>query len=151
MAAKLAVGYTLDELKNDITNGQTPASFEPTIDYVITKIPRFDFHKFPNCNANLTTQMKSVGEVMAIGRSFQESFQKALRGLENKRHGLDSLVDWSDPDLDRDQCRERLITELTVPGCDLWMIDAFRFGMTLEQVHQYTRIDPWFLVQISSS
>ncbi len=150
VAAKLAVGYTLDELKNDITGGQTPASFEPTIDYVVTKIPRFDFHKFPNCNANLTTQMKSVGEVMAIGRSFQESFQKALRGLENKRHGLDPLVDWSDPDLDRDQCRERLIAELTVPGSDrVWVIgDAFRFGMTLEQVHQYTRIDPWFLVQI---
>jgi carbamoyl-phosphate synthase large subunit len=150
VAAKLAVGYTLDELRNDITNGQTPVSFEPTIDYVVTKIPRFDFHKFPQCNANLTTQMKSVGEVMAIGRCFQESLQKALRGLENKRHGLDPLIDWEVADLDHDHLREQLVSQLTVPGANrLWVVaDAFRFGMTLEQVHQYTAIDPWFLVQI---
>ncbi len=122
VAAKLAVGYTLDELKNDITGGATPASFEPTIDYVVTKIPRFAFEKFPQANDRLTTQMKSVGEVMAIGRTFQESFQKALRGLEVGVHGLDKK--YTD--------REAIATELGSPGPDrIWAVgDAFRLGMT---------------------
>lgn len=140
VAAKLAVGYTLDELQNDITGGTTPASFEPTIDYVVTKIPRFAFEKFPQANDRLTTQMKSVGEVMAIGRTFQESFQKALRGLEVGVNGLDSKYD------DRDA----ICAELSNPGPDrIWAVsDAFRVGMSVEQVFNVSKIDPWFLVQI---
>ena len=140
VAAKLAVGYTLDELKNDITGGATPASFEPSIDYVVTKIPRFAFEKFPTANGRLTTQMKSVGEVMAIGRSFQESFQKALRGLEVGAYGLDEIE--ADPD--------ELERELVDPGAQrIWYVgQAFREGMTLDEVFKLTKIDPWFLVQI---
>ncbi|KAB2967043.1 carbamoyl phosphate synthase large subunit [Zoogloea sp.] len=140
VAAKLAVGFTLDELKNDITGGATPASFEPSIDYVVTKIPRFAFEKFPMANDRLTTQMKSVGEVMAMGRTFQESFQKALRGLETGAYGLDE-VEADQDDLER---------ELGDPGAQrIWYVgQAFREGMSLEQVHALTRIDPWFLVQI---
>jgi carbamoyl-phosphate synthase large subunit len=141
VAAKLAVGYTLDELKNDITGGATPASFEPTIDYVVTKIPRFAFEKFPQANDRLTTQMKSVGEVMAIGRTFQESFQKALRGLEVGVHGLDTKYS----DLDA------IVSELGNPGPDrIWAVsDAFRLGMNVEDVFNVSKIDPWFLVQIA--
>ncbi|WP_326527265.1 carbamoyl-phosphate synthase large subunit [Dokdonella sp.] len=140
VAAKLAVGFTLDELKNDITGGATPASFEPSIDYVVTKIPRFAFEKFPMANDRLTTQMKSVGEVMAMGRTFPESFQKALRGLETGVYGLDEVEADSD-ELER---------ELGAPGSQrIWYVgQAFREGLTLEQVHSLTRIDPWFLVQI---
>ncbi|CAH1198710.1 carbamoyl phosphate synthetase subunit beta [Candidatus Nitrotoga sp. BS] len=140
VAAKLAVGYTLDELKNDITGGATPASFEPTIDYVVTKIPRFAFEKFTQANDRLTTQMKSVGEVMAIGRTFQESFQKALRGLEVGVDGLDGKT--SDQEL--------IAAELGTPGPDrIWYVgDAFRIGMTLEDVFNLSKIDPWFLTQI---
>ncbi|MBN8281649.1 carbamoyl-phosphate synthase large subunit [Zoogloea sp.] len=140
IAAKLAVGFTLDELKNDITGGATPASFEPSIDYVVTKIPRFAFEKFPQANDRLTTQMKSVGEVMAMGRTFQESFQKALRGLETGAYGLDE-VEADQDDLER---------ELGDPGAQrIWYVgQAFREGMSLEQVHALTRIDPWFLIQI---
>ncbi|NNM79154.1 MAG: carbamoyl-phosphate synthase large subunit [Gallionella sp.] len=140
IAAKLAVGYTLDELKNDITGGATPASFEPSIDYVVTKIPRFAFEKFPQANDRLTTQMKSVGEVMAIGRTFQESFQKALRGLEVGVNGLDSK--YSD--------REAICAELGNPGPDrIWAVsDAFRLGMSVSEVFAVSKIDPWFLVQI---
>ncbi|MFA7300499.1 MAG: carbamoyl-phosphate synthase large subunit, partial [Sideroxydans sp.] len=142
VAAKLAVGYTLDELKNDITGGATPASFEPTIDYVVTKIPRFAFEKFPQANDRLTTQMKSVGEVMAIGRTFQESFQKALRGLEVGVNGLDSKYD------DRDE----ICAELGNPGPDrIWAVgDAFRLDMSVEEVFNISKIDPWFLVQIEN-
>ena len=141
VAAKLAVGYTLDELKNEITGGATPASFEPTIDYVVTKIPRFAFEKFPQANDRLTTQMKSVGEVMAIGRTFQESFQKALRGLEVGVNGLDETA----------ASRERIIAELGTPGPErIWYAaDAIRAGMTLEEVFALSKIDPWFLVQIA--
>ncbi|MBU1480122.1 MAG: carbamoyl-phosphate synthase large subunit [Gammaproteobacteria bacterium] len=141
VAAKLAVGYTLDELKNDITGGATPASFEPTIDYVVTKIPRFAFEKFPQANDRLTTQMKSVGEVMAIGRTFQESFQKALRGLEVGVNGLDTKFS----DLDA------IVSELGNPGPDrIWAVsDAFRLGMSVEEVFNVSKIDPWFLVQIA--
>ncbi|MDP2144289.1 MAG: carbamoyl-phosphate synthase large subunit [Gallionella sp.] len=141
VAAKLAVGYTLDELKNDITGGATPASFEPTIDYVVTKIPRFAFEKFPQANDRLTTQMKSVGEVMAIGRTFQESFQKALRGLEVGVNGLDSK--YTD--------REAIVSEMGNPGPDrIWAVgDAFRLGMSVEEVFNVSKIDPWFLVQIA--
>ncbi|ANQ84550.1 carbamoyl-phosphate synthase large subunit [Azoarcus olearius] len=140
VAAKLAVGYTLDELKNDITGGATPASFEPSIDYVVTKIPRFAFEKFPAANDRLTTQMKSVGEVMAMGRTFQESFQKALRGLEVGVYGLDEV----------EADREDLEHELANPGAQrIWYVgQAFREGMTQEQVHNLTKIDPWFLAQI---
>jgi carbamoyl-phosphate synthase large subunit len=140
VAAKLAVGYTLDELKNDITGGATPASFEPSIDYVVTKIPRFAFEKFPAADPHLTTQMKSVGEVMAIGRTFQESFQKALRGLET---GIDGLTERSD---DRDE----IVEEIGEPGPEriLFVGDAFRIGMTLDEVYAETAIDPWFLAQI---
>ncbi len=140
VAAKLAVGYTLDELKNDITGGATPASFEPTIDYVVTKIPRFAFEKFPQANDRLTTQMKSVGEVMAIGRTFQESFHKALRGLEVGVNGLDS----------KSTDREAICAELGNPGPDrIWAVgDAFRLGMSVEEVFNISKIDPWFLVQI---
>ncbi|HDZ55721.1 MAG TPA: carbamoyl-phosphate synthase large subunit [Pseudomonas xinjiangensis] len=145
IAAKLAVGYTLDELQNDITGGRTPASFEPSIDYVVTKIPRFAFEKFPNADARLTTQMKSVGEVMAIGRTFQESLQKALRGLEVGVSGLDPKVDLKSTSAQTD-----LVRELTVPGDErIWYIgDAFRSGMSREQIFDLTRVDPWFLVQI---
>ncbi len=145
VAAKLAVGYTLDELKNDITGGKTPASFEPSIDYVVTKIPRFNFEKFPNANATLTTQMKSVGEVMAIGRTFQESMHKALRGLEVGRSGFDPIVDQSSENV-----KDLLQQKLTVPGADrIWYIaDAFRAGFSLEDIARLTNIDVWFLVQI---
>src|SRR6188472_2635433 len=137
VAAKLAVGYTLDEIANDITGGATPASFEPTIDYVVTKIPRFTFEKFPGASHTLTTQMKSVGEVMAIGRTFQESFQKALRGLEVGVDGMNQ----------RTRDRETIETELGEPGPErIWYVgDAFENGFTLEEVFQLTKIDPWFL------
>ena len=140
IAAKLAVGYTLDELKNDITGGITPASFEPSIDYVVTKIPRFAFEKFPMADSRLTTQMKSVGEVMAMGRNFQESFQKALRGLET---GIDGLSEISTD-------REEIVQEIGEPGPSriLFLGDAFRIGMTLDEVFEETKIDPWFLAQI---
>jgi carbamoyl-phosphate synthase large subunit len=140
VAAKLAIGYTLDELRNEITGGATPASFEPTIDYVVTKVPRFAFEKFPQANDRLTTQMKSVGEVMAIGRTFQESFQKALRGLEVGVDGLNQKT----------TDREKIEKELGEPGPErIWYVgDAFENGFTLEEVHQLTHIDPWFLVQI---
>jgi carbamoyl-phosphate synthase large subunit len=146
IAAKLAVGYTLDELKNDITGGTTPASFEPSIDYVVTKIPRFTFEKFPAANDRLTTQMKSVGEVMAIGRTFQESLQKALRGLET---GLDGLTPRLVQPL-TDESRDKLTYELQAPGPDrlLYVADAFRAGWTLERIHGLTNIDPWFLAQV---
>ncbi len=140
VAAKLAVGFTLDELRNEITGGATPASFEPSIDYVVTKIPRFAFEKFPAADSHLTTQMKSVGEVMAIGRTFQESFQKALRGLEV---GVDGLNE-------KTTDRETIEEELGEPGPErIWYVgDAFAQGFTMEEVHQLTKIDPWFLVQI---
>jgi len=145
IAAKLALGYTLDELRNDITRA-TPASFEPTIDYVVTKIPRFAFEKFPEADSHLTTQMKSVGEVMAMGRSFQESLQKALRGLETGVYGLDEKLDLREP-----EALPRLEQELRNAGPErLWYIaDAFRRGWTLEQVQALTHIDPWFLEQIA--
>ncbi|MGD9390349.1 MAG: carbamoyl-phosphate synthase large subunit, partial [Thioalkalispiraceae bacterium] len=145
VAAKLAVGYTLDELQNEITGGVTPASFEPSIDYVVTKVPRFTFEKFPKADARLTTQMKSVGEVMAIGRSQQESLQKALRGLEIGVDGLDEMLD-----LNTEDARNILTKEMKIPGPHrLWYVaDAFRFGMTREEIHEISAIDPWFLVQI---
>jgi carbamoyl-phosphate synthase large subunit len=147
VAAKLAVGYTLDELKNDITGGATPASFEPTIDYVVTKIPRFTFEKFRAVNDRLTTQMKSVGEVMAIGRTFQESLQKALRGLETGLDGLDPLL--AAP-LSQESASQ-LSYELQSPGPNrlLYVADAFRAGWSLERVAELSRIDPWFLTQIA--
>ncbi|NEX61597.1 carbamoyl-phosphate synthase large subunit [Noviherbaspirillum galbum] len=140
VAAKLAVGFTLDELRNEITGGATPASFEPSIDYVVTKVPRFAFEKFPTADSHLTTQMKSVGEVMAIGRTFQESFQKALRGLEV---GVDGMNE-------KTKDRETIEEELGEPGPErIWYVgDAFAQGFSLEEVHQLTHIDPWFLVQI---
>ncbi len=140
IAARLAVGYTLDELKNEITGGLTPASFEPTIDYVVTKVPRFAFEKFPQADSRLTTQMKSVGEVMAMGRTFQESFQKALRGLEVGVDGLNQMT----------TDREKLQIELGEPGPErIWYVgDAFAQGWSLEEVHNITKIDPWFLAQI---
>ncbi len=140
VAAKLAIGYTLDELRNEITGGATPASFEPSIDYVVTKVPRFAFEKFPAADSRLTTQMKSVGEVMAIGRTFQESFQKALRGLEV---GVDGMNE-------KTQDREWLEKELGEPGPDrIWFVgDAFAAGWSLDEVHDLTKIDKWFLVQI---
>ncbi len=140
VAAKLAIGYTLDELQNDITGGRTPASFEPSIDYVVTKIPRFAFEKFPRANSRLTTQMKSVGEVMAIGRTFQESLQKALRGLEVGSDGLD----------EKTTDRETIETELGDPGPDrIWYIaDAMRAGMSQAEIFNLTHIDPWFLAQM---
>ncbi len=146
VAAKLAVGYTLDELKNEITGGLTPASFEPSIDYVVTKIPRFAFEKFPTADARLTTQMKSVGEVMAIGRTFQESLQKALRGLETGKVGLDptglNLTDEDD--------LATLRREMKEPGPEriFYLADAFRAGMSVEDVHALSFVDPWFLDQI---
>ena len=141
VAAKLAVGYTLDELRNEITGGKTPASFEPSIDYVVTKIPRFAFEKFPAADARLTTQMKSVGEVMAIGRTFQESLQKALRGLETGSDGLD----------EKTAERETIETELGAPGPDrIWYIaDAMRIGMSQAEIFSLTHIDPWFLAQVA--
>ena len=147
VAAKLAVGYTLDELQNDITGGATPASFEPSIDYVVTKIPRFTFEKFPQADDRLSTQMKSVGEVMAIGRNFQESFQKALRGLETGVHGLDPIVDQQ---LDPDELEDFYRTELRLPGAKrIWYVaDAFRSGYSLDDIFRQTSIDHWFLVQI---
>ena len=140
VAAKLACGYTLDELRNEITGGATPASFEPSIDYVVTKIPRFAFEKFKDADDRLTTQMKSVGEVMAMGRTFQESFQKALRGLEV---GVDGMNE-------KTQDREILEKELGNPGPErIWYVgDAFASGWSLDEVHAITKIDPWFLVQI---
>ena len=140
VAAKLAVGYTLDELKNEITGGATPASFEPSIDYVVTKIPRFAFEKFPTADSRLTTQMKSVGEVMAMGRTFQESFQKALRGLEV---GVDGMNE-------KTQDREVLEKELGEPGPErIWYVgDAFAMGLSVDEVFDLTKIDKWFLVQI---
>ena len=147
IAAKLAVGYTLDELKNDITGGATPASFEPTIDYVVTKIPRFTFEKFPGANERLTTQMKSVGEVMAIGRTFQESLQKALRGLETGVNGLDERIELLVEDEEKDQLRN----ELRLPGAEriLYVADAFRHEFPVSGVAALTGIDPWFLTQIA--
>ena len=140
IAAKLSIGYTLDELKNDITGGATPASFEPSIDYVVTKIPRFAFEKFPAADSRLTTQMKSVGEVMAMGRTFQESFQKALRGLET---GIDGLTEISTD-------REEIIQEIGEPGPERirFLGDAFRIGLSLDEIFEETKVDPWFLAQI---
>jgi len=145
VAAKLAIGYTLDELQNDITGGATPASFEPTIDYVVTKIPRFAFEKFKGVDNRLTTQMKSVGEVMAIGRTFQESLQKALRGLEVGSAGFEHKIDVDDPER-----RDALVSELRIPGPDrIWYLgDAFRAGMSVDEVYRHSSVDPWFLVQI---
>ena len=145
VAAKLAVGYTLDELSNDITGGVTPASFEPSIDYVVTKVPRFAFEKFPQADQRLTTQMKSVGEVMAIGRTFQESLQKALRGLETGKAGLDPATDTA-----AEGARDLVISEIRQPSAErLWFVaDAFRLGLTLDEVFDHTKIDRWFLVQI---
>lgn len=145
VAAKLAVGYTLDELMNDITGGRTPASFEPSIDYVVTKIPRFNFEKFAGTNDRLTTQMKSVGEVMAIGRTLQESMQKALRGLEVGATGFDPKVDLDDP-----EALTKIRRELKEAGSDrIWYIaDAFRAGLSIDGVFNLTNIDRWFLVQI---
>ena len=146
IAAKLAVGYTLDELKNEITGGATPASFEPSIDYVVTKIPRFTFEKFPGTNNRLTTQMKSVGEVMAFGRNFQESFQKALRGLEIGANGLDEQLNEMPVNMDEYELRE----ELKFPGAErLWhLANAIRLGLGIQEINAITGIDPWFLVQI---
>src|SRR5210317_2013427 len=145
VAAKLAVGYTLDELQNEITGGATPASFEPSIDYVVTKIPRFTFEKFSDADPNLTTQMKSVGEVMAIGRTFQESMQKAMRGMEIGVDGLDEMLD-----INADDARDVLTKEMKTPGpFRLWYVaDAFRFGMSVDEIFDICAIDPWFLVQI---
>jgi len=146
IAAKLAVGFTLDELANDITGGVTPASFEPTIDYVVTKIPRFNFEKFAGANDRLTTQMKSVGEVMAIGRNFQESLQKALRGLELGASGLNPMLDLSKDE----EARAKVIRELSEAGAErVWYIgDAFRMGMSVDEIFKLTHVDPWYLVQI---
>ncbi|MGB1741596.1 MAG: carbamoyl-phosphate synthase large subunit [Cycloclasticus sp.] len=145
VAAKLAVGYTLDELSNEITGGATPASFEPSIDYVVTKIPRFTFEKFPSADDRLTTQMKSVGEVMSVGRTFQESLQKALRGLETGMNGLDSIVD-----IDEEGIETVIRQEIQQPGADRirYLADAFRKGFRLESIFEQTKIDRWFLVQI---
>ena len=145
IAAKLAVGYTLDELANDITGGATPASFEPAIDYVVTKMPRFAFEKFSAADARLTTQMKSVGEVMAIGRNFQESLHKALRGLEVGAWGLESRLGPDDT-----EPSDELISELINPGAErIWYLaDAFRLGMSVEAVYEHSGVDPWFLAQI---
>jgi carbamoyl-phosphate synthase large subunit len=146
IAAKLAVGYTLDELRNDITGGATPASFEPTIDYVVTKIPRFTFEKFPHANDRLTTQMKSVGEVMAIGRNFQESLQKAMRGLET---GIDGFVPKIAP-VETDEQRDQIHEEIRSAGAERlqYLGDAFRDGMSIEEAYTITAIDPWFLAQV---
>ena len=145
VAAKLAVGYTLDELDNEITGGATPASFEPSIDYIVTKIPRFTFEKFPQADDRLTTQMKSVGEVMAMGRTFQESLQKAIRGMETGVTGFNEIADQSSENV-----LEQIEKELRVPRGDrLWFVaDAFRHGLSVEDVFNICSIDPWFLVQI---
>ena len=145
VAAKLAVGYTLDELDNDITSGKTPASFEPSIDYVVTKIPRFAFEKFPQADDRLTTQMKSVGEVMAMGSSFQESLQKALRGLETDKSGLDPIVDIS-----IDDSKSKIRSELLSAGAEriFYLADAFRMGMSVRNAFDLSKIDPWFLAQV---
>ena len=145
VAAKLAIGYTLDELDNDITGGKTPASFEPSIDYVVTKIPRFAFEKFPQADDRLTTQMKSVGEVMAMGSTFQESLQKALRGLETDKSGLDPIVDISAED-----SRGKIRSELLSAGAEgvFYLADAFRMGMSIKEAFDLSKIDPWFLAQI---
>ncbi|MGB0468642.1 MAG: carbamoyl-phosphate synthase large subunit [Pontibacterium sp.] len=145
VAAKLAIGYTLDELQNDITGGATPASFEPAIDYVVTKIPRFTFEKFPQANDRLTTQMKSVGEVMAIGRTQQESLQKALRGLEVGVSGFDPIVD-----LDSEDARSDIVREMKQPSDKrIWFLgDAFRLGMSVDELYELSGIDPWFLIQV---
>ncbi len=145
VAAKLAVGYTLDELDNDITGGKTPASFEPSIDYVVTKMPRFAFEKFPNAEERLTTQMKSVGEVMAIGSTFQESLQKAIRGLETDKSGLIPMVDISS-----DEAKGKIRSELISTSADriYYIADAFRLGMSQREIQDFTKIDPWFLSQI---
>ena len=148
VAAKLAIGYTLDELRNDITGKATPASFEPSIDYVVTKIPRFTFEKFPKADAVLTTQMKSVGEVMAIGRTFQESLQKAMRSLEIGSYGFEPHLEKT---ADSRIAHDRLVQELKIPGAErLWYVaDALRFGFTIAEVHELTRMDPWFVAQIA--
>ena len=145
VAAKLAVGYTLDELENDITGGKTPASFEPSIDYVVTKIPRFAFEKFPQADDRLTTQMKSVGEVMAMGSTFQESLQKALRGLETDKSGLDPIID-----ITADDSKAKIRSELLSAGAEriFYLADAFRMGMTLQNAFELSKIDPWFLAQV---
>ena len=145
VAAKLAVGYTLDELDNDITGGKTPASFEPSIDYVVTKIPRFAFEKFPQADNRLTTQMKSVGEVMAMGSTFQESLQKALRGLETDKSGLDPIID-----INADDSKAKIRSELLSAGAEriFYLADAFRMGMTLQNAFDLSKIDPWFLTQV---
>lgn len=145
VAAKLAVGYTLDELDNDITGGKIPSSFEPSIDYVVTKIPRFAFEKFPKADDRLTTQMKSVGEVMAIGSTFQESLQKALRGLETDKVGLDPIVD-----LTADDAKNKIRSECISARSDriFYLADAFRLGMSIKEVFDLSKIDPWFLAQI---
>ena len=145
VAAKLAVGYTLDELDNDITGGKTPASFEPSIDYVVTKIPRFAFEKFPQADDRLTTQMKSVGEVMAMGSTFQESLQKALRGLETDKSGLDPIIDIS-----IDDSKSKIRSELLSAGAEriFYLADAFRMGMSVRNAFDLSKIDPWFLAQV---
>ena len=145
VAAKLAVGYTLDELDNDITGGKTPASFEPSIDYVVTKIPRFAFEKFPQADDRLTTQMKSVGEVMAMGSTFQESLQKALRGLETDKSGLDPIID-----INAEDTKSKIRSELLSAGAEriFYLADAFRMGMSLQDAFELSKIDPWFLKQI---
>src|SRR3990167_3472648 len=154
VAAKLAVGLTLDELKNVMTGGKKPASFEPTIDYVVTKIPRFAFEKFPKANDRLTTQMKSVGEVMAMGSNFQESLQKALRGLEIGVHGLDPKIILDKQSetyaFDLEEAKTRIVSELRMAGPDrlFYLADAFRLGFAREEVQKHTGIDPWFLAQI---
>ena len=153
VAAKLAVGYTLDELSNEITGGVVPASFEPAIDYVVTKIPRFAFEKFPQADDRLTTQMKSVGEVMAIGRTFQESVQKALRGLETGATGFNSMFAYplaTCSDAQRDEALATIRRELVTPKADriYYVADAFRAGMSRDEVFAECKIDPWFLVQI---
>ncbi len=147
VAAKLAVGYTLDELKNDITGGATPASFEPSIDYVVTKIPRFTFEKFPGTSDRLSTQMKSVGEVMSMGRTFQESLQKSLRGMEIGIDGLDEVCEPPKNDEDRDRIRQ----EMRLPGSDRirYIADAFRHGFDFDEIAEISGVDPWFLAQIA--
>jgi len=147
IAAKLAIGYTLDELRNEITGGATPASFEPAIDYVVTKIPRFAFEKFPAADATLTTQMKSVGEAMSIGRTFQESVQKALRSLETDRDGFNEILEGDDPETRMADLRREL--RETGPERILYVADAFREGLSLQEVQELTGIDPWFLDQIA--
>src|SRR5688500_11258420 len=151
IAAKLAVGYTLDEIRNDITR-ETPASFEPTIDYCVVKVPRFTFEKFPQADPTLTTQMKSVGEAMAIGRTFKEALQKALRSLEIKRFGLlgDGVVTGR-TDEDDDQDGDALRRKLVVPNAEriFFLAEAFRRGMSIEEAFELTKIDPWFLENVA--